>query len=390
MEKVDRKKNHSIRIAIAGGGTGGHVLPAVAVVEELRRRGQLGEAIWIGSRDGVEREAAANALIPFVAIPTGKLRRYLSLHNVTDAARIPVGIAAARQALRKFRPDVVLSTGGFVSVPTVIAARGVAPVVTHEQTATVGLATRINARFANVLAVSFDRTKDEASRIHPKVVVTGNPVRPGLRDGDRSRGLSFLGFSRSLPVVYVTGGARGATPINERIADILPALLRHAQIVHQTGPASANRDAATLAERQANLPDELRSRYRIFEFVREDLPDVYAAADLVVSRAGAGTIAELAFINLPAILIPLPGAGGDEQTRNARVLEEAGAAVVLPQHEATPERLLAEIVALLSDRLRLDGMANAAAIVARPDAAAQLADQLFWVIEEQHRINPRQ
>jgi UDP-N-acetylglucosamine--N-acetylmuramyl-(pentapeptide) pyrophosphoryl-undecaprenol N-acetylglucosamine transferase len=366
-----------LRLAITGGGTGGHVQPALAVVDELHRRGALTDLIWIGSRDGVERQAAEDAAIRFVAIPTGKLRRYLSLRNLSDAARVPLGALAARRALASFRPDVVLSTGGFVSVPAVVAARGLAPVLTHEQTAILGLANRINARFADVLAVSHVQTESLARRLHRRVVVTGNPIRVGLTAGDRLRGLQCLGFEDGIPVVYVTGGARGASPINQRIAALLPSLLDRAQIIHQTGPLTANADANNLARLRETLPDPVRHRYKIVEFIGGELPDVYAAADLVVGRAGAGTIAELAYVGLPAILVPLPGARGDEQTRNARVLADAGAAVVIAQPEATPERLEREILALLDDSERREHMANAARTVARPDAAARLAEELL-------------
>jgi UDP-N-acetylglucosamine--N-acetylmuramyl-(pentapeptide) pyrophosphoryl-undecaprenol N-acetylglucosamine transferase len=369
--------NPPLHLAIAGGGTGGHVLPAVAVIQELRRRGRLADALWIGSADGLEGQAAADAGVRFAAIPTGKLRRYLSLQNVTDAARVPLGVLAARRALRRFRPDVVLSTGGFVSVPTVIAARGLAPVLAHEQTAVLGLATRINARFAAVLAISHERTRREAASLHRNVVVTGNPLREGLREGDRQRGLARSGFADSLPVVYVTGGARGASALNQRVAAMLPALLERTQLLHQTGPASANPDAARLTARREELPVGLRSRYRVVEFIGDDLPDVYAMTDLALGRAGAGTIAELAHVGLPAILIPLPGAGGDEQTANAHVLAEAGAALLIPQHEATPERLVREITDLLANPSRLRQMADAARTVSRPDAAARLSDVLI-------------
>jgi UDP-N-acetylglucosamine--N-acetylmuramyl-(pentapeptide) pyrophosphoryl-undecaprenol N-acetylglucosamine transferase len=368
-ESTDR-----LRLVVAGGGTGGHVLPALAVVDELRRRDTLGEVVWIGSSDGLEREAAARADIRFVAVPTGKFRRYLSLQNLTDAVRVPLGIIAARRALRAIQPHAVLSTGGFVSVPTVVAARGIAPVVTHEQTAVLGLATRINARFAAVLAVSYEQTERLARQIHRTVEVTGNPIRTGLDGGERRRGLERLGFDATRPMLYVTGGARGARPINHRIASLLPELLEHAQVLHQTGPASANADHKALSELRDSLPQALRERYRPVEFVRDELPDVYAAADLVIGRAGAGTIAELAAVAKPAILIPLPGAGGDEQSLNARILADAGAAVAIPQHEATPERLRAEILLLLGDQDRRRRMARAARTVARPDAASQLAD----------------
>lgn len=378
-----------LRLAVAGGGTGGHVLPAVAVIEEIRRRTLLAEALWIGSHEGLERQAADDAGIPFVAIPTGKLRRYLSLRNLTDSARVPLGLIAARRHLRAFDPDVVLSTGGFVSVPSVIAARGIAPVLTHEQTAILGLATRINARFAAVLAVSHQQTEREARRIHAQVIVTGNPVRGGLSSGERVRGLAVLGFDGALPVVYVTGGARGASPINQRVAGMLPDLLEHVQIIHQTGPASANADARELSLLRDALPEHLHHRYRIVEFVREELPDVYAAADLVVARAGAGTIAELAYVGKPAVLIPLPGAGGDEQVVNARVLGDIGAAIVIPQHEATPDRLQREILSIFGDANRLARMAQAARTAARPDAAARLADALIALASERGIVRMR-
>lgn len=378
-----------IKVTIAGGGTGGHVLPAVAVVNELRSRDQLANALWLGSFDGVERQAAATASIPYVAIPTGKLRRYLSLENAIDLARIPTGVVAARKALRRYRPDVVLSTGGFVSVPTVVAARGISPVVTHEQTAILGLATRINARFAEALAISFAETESEARKIHRHVVVTGNPVRREIASGDRRRGLERWGFAADLPVIYVTGGARGASPLNQRVAAVLADLLEIAQVVHQTGPANANRDAEELNRKREALPETIRRRYAVVDFVRDELADTYAMADLVIGRAGAGTIAELAYLGKPAVLIPLPGTGGDEQAMNARVLERAGAAVVLPQAQATPERLLAEMRTLLSDAPRRQRMAAAAASVAAPDAAARLADLLLDVAEDRGRATRR-
>jgi UDP-N-acetylglucosamine--N-acetylmuramyl-(pentapeptide) pyrophosphoryl-undecaprenol N-acetylglucosamine transferase len=380
---------HGLRLAIAGGGTGGHVLPALAVVDDLRRRGELTEVLWIGSRGGVESQAAAEAGIPFVSVPTGKLRRYLSLRTLTDATRVPLGAIAARRALSRFEPNVVLSTGGFVSVPTVVAARGIAPVLTHEQTAVIGLANRINARFAAILAISHDQTAPQARQIHRNVVVTGNPIRIGLTNGSRERGMSRLGFDAALPVIYVTGGARGASPINRRIAKLVPPILDHAQILHQTGPTSANTDAKELAALRDTLPETLRRRYQIVEFVREELPDVYAVADLVVGRAGAGTIAELAYVGKPAILIPLPGAGGDEQARNAKVLGDAGAAVVIRQADATPERLRHEILSLLGDSERRARMATAALEVARPDAAARLADALLALVHRGSAPSPR-
>jgi UDP-N-acetylglucosamine--N-acetylmuramyl-(pentapeptide) pyrophosphoryl-undecaprenol N-acetylglucosamine transferase len=376
-----------IRLAIAGGGTGGHVLPALAVVNELRRRADVDALVWIGSQDGVEREAARKAGISYVAIPTGKLRRYLSMRNAIDAVRVPLGIIAARRALRRLRPDVVLSTGGFVSVPTVIAATGVAPVVTHEQTAILGLATRINARFAAILAVSHEQTLPEARKIHRHAVLTGNPIRTHLAEGNRARGLMAMGFTSGVPVVLVMGGARGASPINQRIAELLPELLEKTQVCHQTGPASANRDAAELRFRRESWPEPLRKRYQVTEFIDDELPDIYAATDVVIGRAGAGTVAELAYVGKPAILIPLPGSGGNEQAANAQVLGGAGAALVIPQPEATPSRLRSEILSLLDDPARRSQMGAAARSVAQPGAATKLAEVVLALASSQSRPN---
>lgn len=371
-----------IRLLIAAGGTGGHVSPAVAVITELRERGALGDTLWIGSHAGVEGHAASAHDIPFRAIQTGKLRRYVSPRTLVDAARLPVGLGQAWRIVRQFAPDVVLSTGGFVSVPTVIAASRVAPVLTHEQTAIVGLANRINARFAGTMAVSFAQTAISASTMHDRVIVTGNPVRSNLANGDPDRALSRWGFRRDLPLVYITGGARGASPLNQRIGALLPALLEHCQILHQVGPASANRDATRLTDARKTWTATLQRRYQVVAYVGDELADVYAAASLVVSRAGAGTIAELAALGKPSILIPLPGAGGDEQTRNAQLLTEIGGAILLPQHQADPNRLRTEILDLLNDPERRTAMGSAAATVGHGEAAGNLADALLVLAKD--------
>jgi UDP-N-acetylglucosamine--N-acetylmuramyl-(pentapeptide) pyrophosphoryl-undecaprenol N-acetylglucosamine transferase len=368
--------NQDVRLIVAGGGTAGHVLPAIAVIEELQRRNALDDLLWIGSHTGQERATADSAGIPYQPVQTGKLRRYFSLHTATDAGRIPAGVAQAFWHVRRFRPSVVFSTGGFVSVPTVIAARGAAPVLTHEQTAILGLANRINARFADTVAVSYESTADAARKVHRKVVVCGNPVRAFLANGDSDHGRLHWRFT-NLPMVYVTGGSLGASPINQRIAALLPALLDDVQVLHQAGAASSNSDAADLRRLLETWPAEVQRRYQVVERIGEELPDVYAAADLVIGRAGAGTVAELAFLGKPSILIPLPGTGGDEQTRNAQVLEKVGAAVVIPQSEATPELLRTEILRLINDPNLLARMATAARSVGRADAAARLADELL-------------
>lgn len=372
---MEHEQRRPLRIIIAGGGTGGHVLPAIAVVEELRQRQIAFEPLWIGGSKGVEREEAAKAGIPFRAVPVGKLRRYLDLRTASDALRIPAGVVRSWTIVRAFHPDVIFSTGGFVSVPTVVAGARRAPVLTHEQTAILGLATRINLRFAHELAVSWDQTAQLTTR-RPSIV-TGNPVRASLFGGDRARGLARFGFDVALPTLYVTGGARGAQAVNQRIAALLPDLFDHCQVVHQTGPSAMNGDVDRLRAARASWPTVRQDRYHVTEYIGEELRDVYAMADLVVGRAGAGTVAELAALGKPSLLIPLPQSGGGEQDVNANLMRLAGAAIVLAQPQATPERLKLEILGLLANPAELGRMAAAAGRIGKVDAASRLADELL-------------
>lgn len=368
-----------LRLLVAAGGTGGHVLPAVAVIDELKGRGVELDVLWIGSHKGVERDIANLHGIPFTAIQTGKLRRYASLETATDMLRLPVGLVQAFFTVRGFKPDVIFSTGGNVSVPTVVAGNRIAPVLTHEQTAQVGIANKIAARFAKVFAASYEETAEIARTLHGHVVVTGNPVRTSLANGDIAKGYAHFGLRPDVPVVFVTGGARGASAINERIEALLPDLLEKTQIVHQAGPATANDDAARLARLRQTWPADIRQRYVVREFLGSEIADLYAITDLVIGRAGAGTVAELAFLGKPSILMPLPGTWGDEQRKNAAILVKNDAAVVREQAETDALALGAEIEALLANPARMTRMGENAAKVSRPDAAARLVEELLWL-----------
>ena len=377
-----------VRLIIAAGGTGGHVLPAVAVVEELRSRDIPLEILWIGSKNGVERDIAHSHGIEFAAVQTGKLRRYLDRQTLTDAVRIPTGIVQSWFKVRAFKPDVIFGTGGNVSVPTVVAGRRSAPILTHEQTAQVGIANKIAARFATRFAAAYEETAAIARNYHQHVVITGNPVRASLALGNKMSAWGHFGLDPDLPVVFVTGGARGASPINQRIEKLLPNLLEKTQIVHQTGPSVANDDAARLKKMRDKWPPRLQQRYVVQEFLGPEIADLYAITDLVIGRAGAGTVAELAFLGKPSILLPLPGTWGDEQRKNAQVLTNVGGTLVLEQDDATPDRLLREITALLEDPMQRNGMGASAGKVARPDAAARLADELLSLIAYASGENP--
>lgn len=364
-------------VLIAGGGTGGHTSPGLAVAALLRERGV--EHAWIGSRDGVEARRAVEEGIPYHAIATGKLRRYWAWRNVTDLAiNVPAGILGAHRLLGRLRPRVVLATGGFVALPVVLAAtlRRV-PVVVHEQTAVPGLANRIAARRARRIAVTFA----ESARHFPagRVVVTGNPLRPELRTGSRADAVARFGLDPALPLVYVTGGALGAHAINRAVGAVAGALLEQTQVIHQCGDNATTGDLAWLRQTREALPPALRQRYTVLPWVGAELAGIYATAALVIARSGAGTVNECCQLGLPALYVPMPGASGDEQTANARLVAHTGGCVVLPQSQLTPETLLARVRPLLADPAGLKDMGERARAVAIPDAADRLVNLLLDV-----------
>lgn len=386
-----------LRILITGGGTGGHAVPALATARAImeilacENAPEASEPHWkpvfryIGSRHGVEARLAKEAGLDFVGIETGKLRRsrsiagYFSWANIADAFRVPVGVLQALGEVYRFRPDVVVSTGGYVSVPPVIAAWALRrPILAHEQTVQIGLANRIIARFASRMAVSFPESLQELpAGLRGKGFVTGNPIRPVLFEGDRARAVERFGFDPAddaLPTIYVTGGAQGSRMINRAVEEKLGEILSLARVVHQCGQQpSGEQDYDRLIAKAETLSPELRRRYFVTRFVGEEIGDVYAMADLVLGRSGAGTVTEVCALGKPALFIPLVPTGGDEQTRNAQRLAQIGAAVVIKQDELTGERLLAELTSLLSDRARLAEMGRAAETLARPNAAQDLA-----------------
>ena len=363
-----------LTVVLAGGGTGGHTAAGLALAKALRAR--LGDGVrlvWIGSQTGIEATWVPAAGIPYHAIPTGKLRRQLAWRNVTDlTVRAPAGFARALALLGRLRPDVVVATGGFVAVPTAVAAAARRrPLLVHEQVVVPGLANRLIGRLADRVAVTF--AASASAFPGGKVVVTGNPIRPELHTGRRDRAFARFGLDPALPLTYVTGGALGAHRVNRVVGAALAPLLQVTQLIHQSGD-NVQGDLAWLRGAVARLSPPLAARYRVVVLVGEELGDLYAGASLVVGRAGAGTVTELAALGLPAILVPLPGARGDEQTANARVLADAGAAVLLPEAELTPDRLVREVTGLLADPARLGTMSGHARELATPGAAERLVD----------------
>ena len=364
-----------VDVVIAGGGTGGHTSPGLAVAALLRERSRT--CAWIGSRSGIEAQRVPQSGIPYIAISTGKLRRYWAWQNVADLlVNVPAGTLSVLRILRTLRPRVVFGTGGFVSLPVVFGAALLrVPVVLHEQTAVPGLANRIGARFARRIAVTFP---DRAGRLPAaRVVVTGNPLRPELRAGSRSSAIARFQLDPVVPLVYVTGGAQGAHRINRVVGDALASLAEQAQLIHQCGENPATGDRQWLEDRRAALPPALARRYTVVPYIGAELAGIYAAAALVVARAGAGTVNECCQLGVPALYVPLPGTRGDEQTENARIVERVGGAVVLPQSMLTTERLVREVRALLADPAGLKQMGEHARTLAVPDAAERIV-AILW------------
>ncbi|MER6141154.1 UDP-N-acetylglucosamine--N-acetylmuramyl-(pentapeptide) pyrophosphoryl-undecaprenol N-acetylglucosamine transferase [Streptomyces sparsogenes] len=377
----------TFRLIVTGGGTGGHTYPALTAVRALQARlaagGRALDVLWIGTPDGLEARVAPAEGIAFTTVATGKIRRsanplkMVSPANVKDMARVPLGVAQARKIVSGFRPDVVLATGGYVAVPAGLAARMCKrPLVLHEQTVRLGLANRKLAGSAARIAVSSESTLPLLPEaVRPAAVVTGNPVRPEILTGHAEKAVAALGltgFDRRLPTLYVTGGAQGAQQINNVIRAALPWLLERANVVHQCGPANIE----ALRVTAAGLQPHLAGRYYLTGFVGPELPDVLALADVVISRSGAGTLAELTALGKPAVFVPLASSAGNEQAHNARHLEEAGAAVAL-EGEVTADRLQHALGPLLTDPARRAGMAKAARAHGRPDAADRLVDVLL-------------
>jgi UDP-N-acetylglucosamine--N-acetylmuramyl-(pentapeptide) pyrophosphoryl-undecaprenol N-acetylglucosamine transferase len=373
------------RLIVTGGGSGGHTYPALTAVGEmqtrLRAHGIPLDVLWIGTSQGLEARVAQTEGIPFKAVPTGKLRRsanplaMLNRENLHDMSRIPKGVVEAHSLVAGFHADVVLSTGGYVALPVGLAAKLTnTPLVVHEQTTRLGLANRLLSRIATTVALSFESTLESLSATAAaSAVVTGNPVRPAVLTGDPNKAITALdlsGFDRSLPTVYVTGGTQGSTQINTLVHQILPWLLTVANVIHQCGAASLD------ASRQhaQTLPDELRAHYWPSDFIGPELPDVLALAGVVISRSGAGTIAELTALGKPSILIPLASSAGHEQEHNALHLQQAGAAIALVNKSANGDELRSAIQPLLTSPAQRAKMARAASFLGSPDAARRLVD----------------
>ena len=324
------------KIVLTGGGSAGHVTPNIALLPSLREAGY--EITYMGSYDGIERRLVEDFGLPYVGIATGKFRRYLDLQNLTDPFRVIKGFGEARRFLKKYHPDVVFSKGGFVAVPVVRAAASLGiPCIIHESDMTPGLANKICIPVARKVCCNFPETL----KLLPgdKAVLTGSPIRAELAQGNKLAGLDMCGFNANTPVVMVVGGSLGAANVNKAVRAALPSLLGDFQVVHLCGKDKV--DNLLL-----NTPG-----YRQFEYVKAELKDLFAMADVVISRAGANAISELLALKKPNILIPLPASSSrGDQLLNARSFEAQGFSIVIGEDDLTTELLVDKVHELYFSR----------------------------------------
>lgn len=348
-----------LRVLIAGGGTGGHIIPGLAIADELRLHHNA-EIAWVGTERGLETRLVPAAGYPLHLVQVGQLKGVSLRTRMMTLTAVPRALLACKALLHRFRPEVVIGVGGYASGPAMMAAvLERVPTLAFEPNAAPGLTNRLIGRWVSGAAVNFPA----ASRFFRRAEVTGIPVRPdffALPQKDPA----------SAPHILVFGGSQGARALNSRLPEVARRLLEAVPgltILHQAGARHAD------ATRQAyEASGAAADRWQVQAFL-DDMPARFAAADLVLARSGASTVAEVCAAGKPSLLVPFPQATDDHQRKNAEVLAKASAALLLPEAEMSAERLLPELVHALGDRVRLAAMGEHARALAHPDATAQIA-----------------
>lgn len=324
------------RIILTGGGTAGHVTPNIALLPRLRELNY--DIHYIGSYQGIEKELIEQFGIPYHGISSGKLRRYFSLKNFTDPFRIIKGLAEADKLIKTLQPDVIFSKGGFVSVPVVMAGkRRHVPTIIHESDMTPGLANKLSIPSATKVCCNFPETLEHLPK--DKAVLTGSPIRQELLSGNKIAALDFCGLTSEKPVILIIGGSLGSVAVNNAVRAILPELLKDFQVIHLCGKGKIDESLQNV------------NGYVQFEYIQSELKDIFALTDLIISRAGANAICEIAALRKPNLLIPLSAsASRGDQILNARSFERQGFSVVIEEEELTNEKLLSSIQKLYANR----------------------------------------
>ena len=332
------------KIVLTGGGTAGHVTPNIALLPGLKELGY--EIHYIGSYEGIESKLIADFDIPYYGIATGKFRRYLDPKNLTDPFRVIKGFTEARKILKEIQPDIVFSKGGYVSVPVVRAAASLKiPCIIHESDMTPGLANKLCIPVAEKVCCNFPETMQYIPE--DKAILTGSPIREELSKGNKIAALDLCGFDANTPVIMVIGGSLGAANVNKAVRDALPELLKDFQVVHICGKDKIDNMLLTT------------KGYKQFEYVKAELKDIFAMADVVISRAGANAICELLALKKPNVLIPLMAGSRGDQILNAKSFESQGYSKVLMEDDITNQLLVDTIHELyFNKRTYIESMSN--------------------------------
>jgi UDP-N-acetylglucosamine--N-acetylmuramyl-(pentapeptide) pyrophosphoryl-undecaprenol N-acetylglucosamine transferase len=363
-----------MKVLLSGGGTMGSVSPLVAIYEELKTRDQNLEVLWLGTKDGPEKEFIANYQISFKAIKGGKVRRYFSFWNILTPLEVLIGFFQAKKALKKFKPDVVLTAGSFVAVPVAYAARLLKiPVFIHQQDLEIGRANKLMARVATVITVSFKEllTFFEVKKAYH----IDNPVRQEILNGSKARAIQFFKFDPAKKTILILGGGTGAQIINEAVLETLGKLTIDYQLIHLCGQ---NKKIS------GQLPDYydrqtlkiIENNYREYEFLNQEIADAYALADLAVSRAGFSVLTELAVLGKPALVIPIPG----HQEINAQFFAKFNAIKILKQENLTKDSFLQAISNLMSNPAELLTLSRNISQIIDKEAVKKYVDLIYAVI----------
>ena len=372
------KKNKKIKILFAGGGSGGHIFPIIAVTREMRKLSSEKEFefFYLGPKDAFADILLSQEGIEVKHVLAGKIRRYFTaksiFQNIIDIVfKIPIGLVQAFISIFILAPDVIFSEGGFGSMPTVVGGwlLGV-PIFLQESDAIPGLANRTLSKFCTEIFVSFPKTPYFKKRM----ILAGNPIRRELFGGSKKEAQEFFKLTGKKPVIFIMGGSQGSQRINDEILEILGNLVESFEIIHQCGEKNVSQ---VKAEAKVVMPEYLAKYYHAFGFLKEqELKRAYAAADLIVSRAGSGAIFEIAASNKPCILIPLPESAQNHQLKNAYTYAQKGAAMVLEEENFTSRFFLEKLKNLFSHPQELEKMRKAAKEFSRPMAAKTIANYI--------------
>ncbi|WP_422660378.1 undecaprenyldiphospho-muramoylpentapeptide beta-N-acetylglucosaminyltransferase [Paenibacillus sp. EC2-1] len=362
-----------MRVVLTGGGTGGHIYPAVAIARQCEAEDPSTAFLYIGGKQGLESKLVPQENLPFESIDITGFRRKLSFDNVKTVMRFLKGVSTSKKMLKEFKPDVVIGTGGYVCGPVVYAASKLGiPTMIHEQNAIPGLTNQFLSRYASTVAVSFEGSEKSFPKAK-RVIYTGNPRATTVQSANRERGFASLGIPMDSTVVLVVGGSRGARAINTAMIGMAPMLKRlpNVHFVYVTGELYFEGTREAVRSELGTMPNQLH----IVPYIH-NMPEVLAATSLIVNRAGASFLAEITSLGIPSVLIPSPNVTNNHQEANARQLEDAGASRMILEKELSAETLFTRIEEVVGNEKVRQAMSRASKQLGKPDSAAVIVEEI--------------